>query len=349
MSARSTTEDLDTDADTLRDDALKALLVNDRRNDGKRPKAPTRPEQRATREPQGEMPGAEGSKIFQQNAGMMRLPATVDRGRGERPPQQPEAPRSARSTWNPNTPVIQDAPRGLIKGQTISLTDTAISAMPSTSRDLVVLYDRDGEFASSIRILATRVEELKQRLGFKSFLVTSVGDGDGKTVLSNNLALAMSEDSERKVALVDANFRSPRAGELFNLDHDRGLLSALGGERPLSQCVARVLGRNLIVLHAGGEHKNPASVVASAKFKTLLSELYQAVDFMIVDAPSAIPYADVPLIAQHVDAVLLVVAGNRTKRNKLEKAMETIGRNRIHGQIYVDHGKRKKVSASNGK
>src|SRR5262245_9404927 len=313
MSTRSGVSALDMDEDTLRDtDEL--FPVNDRKKDKKA-------------KPGGEpMPGAEGSQLLKANAGMMRLPETIDRGRRVDPPPNVEPPKSARNTWN--MPPPNDSARAIAKGagQAISLSDTAISAMPSTSRDLVVLYDRDGAFASSVRILATRVEELKSRLGFKSFLVTSVGDGDGKSVLANNLALAMSEDADRRVALVDANFRSPRAAELFNLDLDRGLLAVLSGNRPLAQCVARVIGRNLIVLHAGGEHKNPAAVLSSSKFKGLLAELYQAVDYMIVDAPSAIPYADVPLIAQHVDAVLMVVAADRTRRMKLDQAMDTIGR-----------------------
>lgn len=267
----------------------------------------------------------------------MRIPETIERGRASPPPGQ-ESTKKRGSSWSPrghDVPATSARDEAIGPRQTILLTDTAIKAMPSTSRDLVVLYDHDGPFASEVRILATRIEEIRSHYGYKSFLVTSVGDGDGKTVLSNNLALAMSEDSERKVALVDANFRSPRAGELFNLDMSRGLLAALSGERPLSQCVARVLGRNLIVLHAGGEHKNPASVLSSPKFKALLAELYQAVDFMIVDAPSAIPYADVPLLVNHVDAVILVVASDRTERVKLDKAMQTIGRGRIAGSVFV--------------
>jgi Mrp family chromosome partitioning ATPase len=102
------------------------------------------------------------------------------------------------------------------------------------------------------------------------------------------------------------------------------------------------LGRNLIVLHAGGEHKNPASVLSSAKFKALLAELYQAVDFMIVDAPPAMPFADVPLLTQHVDCVLMVIAKGRTTRHDLEKAMDTIGRNRIAGTVFVDRPAKKR-------
>ncbi len=331
---------LDFDAETLRDDAVnqvrdrpvrfradmtgKAQPVNDR---GRKP------------------PGGK-SQVFSGKAGMMQIPSTIEKGRQAKPPgRTAEKPKSARSSWSQgkNEGVSRD--RALVKGQMISLTDTAISAMPSQSRDLVVLYERDGRFASELRILATRMEDLRTRLGYKSFLITSVGNGHGKTVTAANLALVMSEDPERKIALVDANFRNPRAADLFNLDKNRSLLSALNGDFPLSQCVARVLGRNLIVLHAGGHHKNPAQVLSSPKFKTLLSELYQAVDFLIIDAPSAIPYADVPLLTQHVDSVFMVAAKKSTNRVKLDKALDTIGRTRVAGSIFVD----RKNFKSNGK
>ena len=328
LNGNRSAQGLDFDAETLRDDAInqvrdrpmrfradmtgKAQPVNDR---GRKPP---------------------GGSAFSGKAGMMQIPSTIEAGRKARPAGRAEKPKSARSSWGGGNNEGVSRDRAMVKGQMISLTDTAISAMPSESKDLVVLYERDGRFASELRILATRMEDLRTRLGYKSFLITSVGEGHGKTVTASNLALVMSEDSERKIALVDANFRNPRAADLFNLDKNRSLLSALNGDFPLAQCVARVLGRNLIVLHAGGHHKNPAQVLSSPKFKTLLSELYQAVDFLIIDAPSAIPYADVPLLTQHVDSVFVVAAKKATNRVKLDKALDTIGRTRVAGSIFVD-------------
>ncbi|MCK6551934.1 CpsD/CapB family tyrosine-protein kinase [Myxococcota bacterium] len=248
-------------------------------------------------------------------------------------PSTPEPPSGR--VWGSNLPAI-DGGRDVVRGQRISLADADVRAMPSAARDLAVLHDRDGPFASAVRILATRIEELRARMGFKSYVVTSVADGDGKTVLATNLALAMSEDSERRIALVDANFRAPRTAELFDLDGSRGILAALAGARPLSECVARVLGRNLVVLHAGGRHESPAAVLGSAELKALLAELYQAVDFMIVDAPSALPWADVPLLVQNVDAAILAISRDRTRRQPLEEALATIGRSRVVGSVFVD-------------
>lgn len=366
QTALSVSEGLDIDPETLRDDALttvgneafqfrhdmkgKAARVNDRSKyrpsnppPGGQPQQPQRPSQpQAPMNPQ--MPrGVMNTGGSQMHA--VPIAATIEQGRRAPAPGMPgmpgQSPPPQRNAWG-ETPGAIPQNRALAKGQMISLTDTAIGAMPSSSRDLWVLYEKDGPFASELRILATRLEELKSTFGYKSFLITSVGDGEGKTVISSNLALVMSEDSERKIALVDANFRSPRAADLFNLDKSRGILSAISGERPLSECVARVLGRNLIVLNAGGEHNNPSAVLSDPRFKTLLNELSQAIDFMIIDTPSAVPFADVPLLTQHVDAVFMVVAADVTNRSKLDKALDTIGRNRVVGTIFVNAPDKKK-------
>lgn len=250
---------------------------------------------------------------------------------------QSSAPEASSSAWGRGRGLATRPaePRAIVPGQTISLSDTAIQAMPSQSKDLDVLHHRDGPFAQQLRILATRIEERAQQQGSRSFLITSVGDGDGKTVVASNLALVMSEDSERRVALVDANFRSPRAAALFNLDSERGLLAAMEGRYPLAQCVGRVMGRNLVVLHAGGAHAHPATILSSPSFKSLLAELQQQVDVLLVDAPSALPHADVPLISQCVDSVLMVTTP-KTRRGLLDKAMQVIGPSRIAGGVFIE-------------
>lgn len=230
--------------------------------------------------------------------------------------------------------LAQAAPLGPVnRAIEIRISDTAIASLPSRSRDLEVLYHKDGPFSAELRILGTRMEELRASFGYKSFLFTSAGEGDGKTVTAANLALVMSEDSSRRIALVDANFRAPRQGALFNLEEGRGILAALSGKRSLGECVARVVGRNLIVLSAGGQHPNPSQVLTTPKFRTVLQELAQAVDFLIIDAPAAIPHADVPLLLAMADAAFVVVAAGQTRRGALERAVEAMGPSRVVGAV----------------
>ncbi|MFO0726808.1 MAG: FHA domain-containing protein [Myxococcota bacterium] len=355
--ARTAGEGLDIDEETLRDEALTTVgdeayqFRHDMRGKGQRTRdrlAPP-PAQRATpgKVASREMPVAQRPSVTPppakpvapllstgaETAGMARPPLEELRAKPP-PPSEPPPSEPKRNSWDRAIAVPARDAKAKQLGLQIRLSDTAIAAMPSQSRDLWVLYEKDGPFAAELRILATRLDELRNTFGYRSFLFTSVNEGEGKTVTAANLALVMSEDPERRIALVDANFRGPRAAELFNLDRQRGLLAAISGQRSLSECVARVVGRNLIVLHAGGEHKNPAQVLSDPKFKTMLNELSQAVDFMIIDAPSALGHADVPLLAQHADAVFLVVGANHTRRADLDKAIDTIGRTRVVGTIF---------------
>ena len=185
----------------------------------------------------------------------MALPESFAKGRAVKMPpgDEPQSARSGRRSWDPqSTPdsASRKNQRGLTeeleaispngrpnqnhraleKSTIISLTETAVSAMPSSSRDLWVLHDRDGSFATNIRILATRISKINETFGYKSFIFTSPGAEQGKTVSVVNLALAMSEDSDRRVALLDTNFRNPRVANLFNLDNSRGLLGAVTGD-----------------------------------------------------------------------------------------------------------------------
>lgn len=349
--ARKACEGLDIDEETLRDEAVttvghegyqfrydmtgRAERVGNNSEKGRSSKGS---KARVDDAPTHKSSSKEVTHMFEAGASMMRVPPGFEGGRPAGPTPGPgNSSRGGRASWSAPAPSDVPRSRALVKGQQISLTDTAVGAMPSRSRDLAVLYDKDGPFAAELRILATRLEELKNTFGYRSFLVTSAGQGDGKTVVAANLALVMSEDPERRIALVDANFRGPRAADLFNLDKSRGILSAISGERSLSECVARVIGRNLIVLHAGGEHKNPAAVLSDPRFKALLAELSQAIDFMIIDAPAAIPHADVSLLTQHVDAVFMTVAAHKTQRAALDKALNTVGRSRVVGSIFVNH------------
>ena len=330
----------------------------------KPPKKPPGPP-RAPRAPQGQ----QLSSLMDSVGGMMALPESIAKGRAVEMPtgDEPKSARSSRRTWNnqagressesssrrglteelaaitPDGQRVQNN-RALQKSTLISLTETAVSAMPSSSRDLWVLHDRDGSFATNVRILATRISKINETFGYKSFIFTSPSADQGKTVSAVNLALAMSEDSERRVALLDTNFRNPRIAELFNLDNSRGLLGAVTGQYSVSESVTRVTGRNLIVMTSGGAHANPGQLMSEPAFKNLISELSQNVDYLFIDAPPALPHADVALLSQNTDAVVMVAAKGRTKAGVLNRAISAVGANKIVGTVFVDIPSSKKRS-----
>ncbi len=199
---------------------------------------------------------------------------------------------------------------------------------------LTLLRDPDGEFATSIRLLGTRIEEFSRTLGYRSYMVTSAEPLTGKTTSASNLVFALTEDANRRVALVEANFRSPRLAEIFNIPKDTGLIPVLEGKVALADSVVKVADRNLIVLPAGGDHKHPAEVLSAPRFKTLIAELANTVDIAIIDAPATTPFADTNLILPLVDAVLVVVSNGCTLGKWVTQATSQLGENRILGALY---------------
>src|SRR5688500_12987293 len=88
----------------------------------------------------GQTLGDQKSQVFSGKAGMMAIPSSIEAGRKVENVKA-EPVKSARATWK--SPSSDSSNRAIAKaGQMISLTDTAISAMPSDSRDLTVLYEK---------------------------------------------------------------------------------------------------------------------------------------------------------------------------------------------------------------
>lgn len=285
-------------------------------------------------------------------------PAPPPRGNawGDRPEAEPRAlvptakpPRSAwdraRVTGAPSDPrapgpesvggTLPPPPGGGPAGHLprIEILSATLLAGPRDPA-LQVLSEPDGEFATQVRLLGTRLGELFRGFGYRSFMLTSAEPLTGKTTVACNLALALSEDPNRRVALIETNFRFPRLGALLGLPPDRGLIGILEGRLDVLDGSARWKDRNLVVFPAGGRHPHPAELLAAPRLKTLVRDLLDTVDIAIIDAPSIRPGADSNLVLGLVDGALLVALDGHTKSREIDLAVEQIGRERVFGGLY---------------
>lgn len=246
---------------------------------------------------------------------------------------------SARSAQS--TPASTAVPRGralatrpdLGAGAAVRIALEALIARASDPA-LEILREPDGKLATSIRLLGTKIEDLARSLGYRAYMISSAEPLTGKTTAALNLALALSEDTQRRVALVEANFRYPRFAEILGVDERLGVLAALEGRAQLAESVVKVSDRNLIILPAGGRHPHPGEVLASPRFKTLIAELAHTVDVAILDAPPVKPFADANLLLPLVDGALLVVADRLTRTGWLGEATQQLGVSRVLGALY---------------
>lgn len=245
-----------------------------------------------------------------------------------------------RNAWGdvdpaPNSELAASDPPsgGAISRVGLSKTADELRAR-GTDPALQLLREPDGDYATAMRLFGARIEELIRTFGYRAYLISSPEPLAGKTTCAVNLAFAMAEDPVRRVALIEADFRYPRIGDILGVPADQGLLSVLAGQMDVSDAIVKVADRNLIVFPAGGRHRNPAELLASPRFKTLMGELAETVDVAIVDAPSVRPFADTNLLLPLVDASFLVALGGVSTSGAMEQAMSQLGRERVVGAVY---------------
>jgi capsular exopolysaccharide synthesis family protein len=86
---------------------------------------------------------------------------------------------------------------------------------------------------------------------------------------------------------------------------------------------------NLSVITAGATPPNPGELISSPKMDDILNCLMSRADIVILDGPPVL-VTDATVLASKVDAVLLVVGANRTRRSEAMVALKQLERARAH-------------------
>jgi len=163
----------------------------------------------------------------------------------------------------------------------------------------------------------------------KALLVSSGSAGDGNTSVSVNLATTFVA-TDKKVLLVDANFRRPSLQKLFprvesddlKAEHfDFGLSSVL-----MDQCGAKEAIRSsgvegLDVVYSGPLPTNPAELLGGPRMEELLKEQRKNYDYIIVDGPPVLLVSDAKVLAGVVDATILVFNAAATSRGAAQRTI----------------------------
>jgi len=158
----------------------------------------------------------------------------------------------------------------------------------------------------------------------KTLLVTSGSAGDGKTCVAVNLATAyVAED--KKVLLIDANFRQPTTEKLFprnesgglddeGLNMGFGLSSLLVGQCGAQQAIRSSGIEGLDIIDAGLLPPNPAELLGGVRMAEMLSEQRNNYDYIIIDSPPVLLISDPRVLAKRVDATIVVINAGATHR-----------------------------------
>ena len=190
--------------------------------------------------------------------------------------------------------------------------------------DTLVLSKPRAAFSEAIR--TTRVSiQLSSAMNRppKMILVTSTSPSEGKSTIATNLALAFASSDER-VLLIDADLRRPRLHRIFNANgksegrqRHKGLSHLLSGMCTMEEAIQKTDYLGLHFMSAGPMPPNPAELLASNQMKGFLATIDELYDRIIIDSPPACGFADVLVLGNTVDGVILVSNLGQTHREAL--------------------------------
>lgn len=190
------------------------------------------------------------------------------------------------------------------------------------------------------RVLRARIWETLRNKKMKSLLVTSAMPGDGKTLLSVNLAFALSQIENVKVLLVDVDMRRPSVAKFLGMEPDTGLSTFLQSAANFDE-VCWTISDSLDLVPTLAIEDNSAELLHGTRMVEFLREAKQRYDVVLMDGPPLYPIVDAQVLAPLVDAAVLVVRAGKTPFEMSHQAAELM-KSKFIGSILngADVGKR---------
>lgn len=204
---------------------------------------------------------------------------------------------------------------------------------------LVTHFSPPSTIAEAYRSLRTNLM-FSQAAERRVLIVTSSTVKEGKSTIAANLAVVVAQQGAR-VLLIDADMRKPMLHHTFGLERDPGLCECLLGQESWQHAVKRfsdvMLGNmgvdqalmtpgldQLDILTCGTVSANPPDLLSTPQMKTLLAEVRQEYDLVVIDMPPMLHATDATVLAASADGVLLVYHIGAVVRGALKRVKSTI-------------------------
>lgn len=210
---------------------------------------------------------------------------------------------------------------------------------------VVAYYDYTSHISEQYRMLrsnikayfkskakTTKISMGKPSSGPKIFTISSGLKGEGKTVTSINLAIALAKDLNTKVLLIDADIRNGIVHKLLNINNKPGLSDILTNKYDYSVGVHPTQIRNLYVIPRGELVEQPSELLGSRKMNIVLEQIKnESLDYVIIDTPPVVSFTDATIIGAKTSGMLFVVQAQKTQVQIIKRAKDVM--NRTHTKL----------------
>lgn len=211
-----------------------------------------------------------------------------------------------------------------------------LPSIPKNGSELVGVNDLSS-MAEAFRILITNLKfKLPNREDGRVVLVTSTVKGEGKTFVSINTALTLAGGKSR-VVIIGADIRNPQL-QRYERESRRlkGLTEYLHGDLDVQEIIHQFPDNtNMDIIYSGMIPPNPTDLLTNGRFDTLIEELRQDYQYIIIDSAPLLLVPDTLLIADTADATIYVSRSKHTKNDLIEFANKNIREHKIHNVGFI--------------
>lgn len=203
----------------------------------------------------------------------------------------------------------------------------------------------NGESIEQFHGLRSQIYQYRDQAPLKTILISSGMPAEGKTFVAANLAMSLARNKNNKVLLIDADLRRPVLHTTLGAPITPGLTEYLAGTAEVSEIMQRNQnpriiedGRvrhipNLTFIPAGSGGNNLLELVANHRIEELVGVLSPHFDWILIDSPPVLAFADAIDLARAADAVLLVARAATTPFDVAQRAQAAFSSSRILGFV----------------
>lgn len=182
-------------------------------------------------------------------------------------------------------------------------------------------------YTEQISAVCSQLEHEASARGRKVFLITGVGESEGKSTVAGNVAAGLALKGH-KVALVDCDLRKPAQYRFFNGQYNSPLPLNKMLARPYSrdnllQCMVPHEKLGMYMLFPINSDARSAELLSGETMVSLIQQL-RVFDYVIIDSPPMGMFPDAEVMADLVDASMLVVRQDYTAACDVNDAIDTL-------------------------
>ncbi|MCG2592028.1 polysaccharide biosynthesis tyrosine autokinase [Ramlibacter sp. XY19] len=170
----------------------------------------------------------------------------------------------------------------------------------------------------SLRSLRTALQFAMLDAPNNRVVISGATPGVGKSFVSANFSAVLASGG-RRVLLIDADLRKGHLNQYFGQPRRGGLSELIVGSISLESAIRKQVLDNLDLITSGIFPPNPAELVMSGAFTTLLNQLSSKYDIVVIDTAPVLAAADTLSIAGHAGTLLLVARAEQTQLGELQE------------------------------